>query len=90
MTVRLPESQLDKPNIDHDRSCIFGQERGIFDRVADAIDSPQQAQFFKLAETKMATAADGSELRRRAAENTRSMLNGLFGSPDIQVTFVDS
>lgn len=89
VTVRLPEPQLDKPNIDHDRSYIFGQDRGIFDRVADAIDSPQQAQFFKLAETKMTTAAEESELRKQAAENTKSMLTGMFGSLGIQVTFLD-
>ena len=90
VTVRLPEPQLDKPNLDHDRSYMFDQDRGIFDRIVDAIETPQQAQFFKLAETKMATAAEESELRKQAAENTKTMLTGMFGSLGIQVTFLDS
>lgn len=88
VTVRLPEPQLDKPNIDHDRSYIFSQDRGVFDRVADAIETPQQGQFYKLAETKFAAAAEESDLRKRAAENTRSMLTGMFRSLGIQVTFL--
>ena len=88
VTVRLPEPQLDKPNIDHDRSYMFSQDRGVFDRIADAIETPQQGQFYKLAETKFAAAAEESDLRKRAAENTRSMLTGMFSSLGIQVTFL--
>ncbi|MHC6221189.1 DUF4230 domain-containing protein [Arthrobacter sp. MMS24-S77] len=90
VTVRLPEPQLEKPNLDHDRSYIFSQDRGLVDRVADAIEAPQQAKFFKLAETKMATAAEGSELQKRATENTKSMLTGLFGALGIKATFRDN
>jgi hypothetical protein len=86
--VRLPEPQLDKPNLDHDRSYVFGQDRGVIDRIADAIEPPQQAQFFKLAETKMTAAAEESELRKQASENTRAMLAGMFSSLGIQVTFL--
>lgn len=87
--VRLPEPQLDKPNLDLDRSYVFRQDRGVFDRIADAIEAPQQAPIYKLADEKLVAAAEGSELRKRAAENTRSMLTGLFGSLGIQVTFLD-
>ena len=90
VTVRLPEPQLDKPNINHDRSYLFTQDRGVVDWIADAIETPQQARFFKLAETKMTTAAGESELRKQAAENTKTMLTGMFGALDIQVTFLDS
>lgn len=88
--MRLPEPQLDKPNLDHDRSYVFMQDRGVLDRIADAIESPQQAQFFKLAETKLAAAAEASELRTQAAENTKAMLTGVFVSLGIHVTFLDS
>ncbi|NKX54235.1 DUF4230 domain-containing protein [Arthrobacter mobilis] len=88
-TVRLPEPQLDKPNLDHDRSYVFMQDRGVLDRIADAIETPQQAQFYRLAETKMTAAAEESELQKRAAENTKAMLTGMFGSLGIQVTFLD-
>ena len=88
--LRLPEPQLDKPNLDHDRSYVYKEDRGVVDRIADAIDAPQQAEFYKLAETKMAAAAEESELRERAAENTKAMLTGMFGSLGIQVTFLDN
>jgi hypothetical protein len=88
VSVRLPEPQLDKPNLDPDRTYMFMQERGVFDRIADAIEPPQQAQFYKLAETKLVAAAEESELRKRAAENTKAMLTGVFVSLGIQVTFL--
>jgi hypothetical protein len=87
--LRLPEPELDKPNIDHDRFHVYSQDRGLADRIADVIEAPQQTELYKLAETKMAAAAEESELRERAAENTRAMLTGLFGSLGFQVTFQD-
>lgn len=87
-TVRLPEPMLDKPNLDHDRSYVFRQDRGVVDAIADAIEPPQQAQFFKLAETKMTAAAEESKLREQAAENTKSMLTGMFSSLGIQASFL--
>lgn len=87
-TVRLPEAQLDKPNLDHDRSYVFSQDRGVVDAIADAIEPPQQAQFFKLAETKMTAAAEASQLRKQASENTKVMLTGMFSSLGIQTTFL--
>ncbi|WP_262103935.1 DUF4230 domain-containing protein [Arthrobacter sp. Marseille-P9274] len=90
VTVRLPEPQLDKPNLDQDRSYMFDQKRGVVDRIADAIETPQQQQFYKLAETKMSAAAEESELRKQAAENTKTMLTGMFGSLGLRVTFLDA
>ena len=89
VTVRLPEAQLDKPNLDHDRSSMFAQDRGVLDRIADALGTPQQAEFYKLAETKL-TAAEESGLQTQAAENTKAMLTGMFGSLGIQATFLDA
>lgn len=87
VTLRLPEPQLDKPNINHERSYVYSQDRGIADRVVDAFTAPQQAELYLLAESDMADAAEDSELRQRAGENTRSMLTGLFGSLGYEVTF---
>ncbi|TQJ36720.1 DUF4230 domain-containing protein [Arthrobacter sp. SLBN-122] len=88
VTVRLPEPQLDKPNLDHERSYVFSQDRGVLDRIADAVEAPKQAEFFKLAETKLASAAEESKLRQQAAENTKSMLTGMFSSLKIEATFL--
>ena len=90
VTVLLPDSQLDKPNLDHARSYVFSQDRGVLDRVVDALETPEQTEFYKLAETKMATAAEESDLRKQATDNTKAMLTSLFGSAGIQVTFLDN
>ena len=87
--LRLPEAELDKPNIDHDRFKVYKDDRGLVDRIADVFDAPQQAELYKLAETKMAAAAEKSELRERAAENTRATLTSLLGGLGYQVTFKD-
>lgn len=88
LTIRLPEAKLDKPNLNHDRSGIYDQDRGIIERIADAIETPKQKQFFVMAETKMAAAAQESELLKQATENTKSMLIGTFGSVGIEVKFI--
>jgi hypothetical protein len=72
VTVRLPAPKLDKPNLDFDRSYMYDQDRGIVDRIADAIEPPQQAKLYQLAETKMTTAAEESDLRKQATENTKA------------------
>lgn len=90
VAVRLPDPQLDKPNLDNDRSYVFMQDRGVVDRIVDAIETPDQAQFYVLAETKLAAAAEESKLRERAAKNTRAMLTGLFGALGIQTTFLET
>lgn len=89
VTVRLPEAQLGKPNLDPDRSSVYMQDRGVLDRIADAIETPEQAQFYKLAEAKIASAAEESGLLKQAAKNTEAMLTGMFGSLGIGVTFLD-
>lgn len=85
--VHLPGSELDKPNLDHDRSYVFTQDRGVLDRFADVVEVPQQGQFFKLAEVKLLDAAEKSELQNQAAENTKVMLTGVFNSLGIEATF---
>lgn len=89
VSLRLPEAQLDKPNIDHEASNVVSQERGLLDVISDVFGTPEQDKYFLLAETRMAAAAEKSELRERAAENARSTLAGLFGSLGLQVTFLD-
>ncbi|MDP9887970.1 hypothetical protein J2X98_001549 [Pseudarthrobacter enclensis] len=59
----MPDAQLAKPNLNHDRSYVFSQNRGVVDAISDAIEPPQQAQFIKLGEAKMTAAAEESELR---------------------------
>lgn len=88
VSIRLPEPKLGRPNLDFDRSYIHDQDRGVVDRIVDAIETPQQEKFFKEAETKMAAAAEESELRKQAAENAKATLTSMFGGMGIQATFL--
>lgn len=87
VAIRLPEPVLDKPNLDQERTYLFSQDRGLVNRVGDAISSENQQEFYVLAEEKIAAAAKESGLVDRARENTRSMLTGMFGALGITVTF---
>ena len=89
-TLRLPEAQLEKPNLDHEASRVYRSDRGVLDRIADVFGSPEQSAIFLRAETDMAAAAEKSELRERASTNARSTLTGLFNSFGMQVTFLDA
>jgi hypothetical protein len=89
VTVRVPEPQLDKPNLDNGRTYMFSQERGLVDRFLDAVEAPEQQRFYERAEAKLAAAAEASELRTTAAENTKAMLEGLFGSLGIEATILN-
>jgi len=87
--IRLPEAKLDKPNLDQDRTYLFSQDRGYVNRYGDALSTHDQSELYQQAEKKLASAANGSELRLQAEENTRAMLTGMFNSLDIKATFVD-
>ncbi len=87
--IRLPDAQLDKPNLDQDRTYLFSQDRGLIDRVGDALSTEDQQELYQLAELKLVTAAEESVLAQQAEENTKTMLTGLFTSLDITVTFTE-
>ncbi|MEV4012985.1 DUF4230 domain-containing protein [Nonomuraea angiospora] len=93
-TVRLPRSQLEKPNLDNSRSYVFAQQRGLFDRVQDFLSgSPgDQRELYLLAEKKITEAAVASDLRARADTNTKAMMTGLLkslGFTRVTVKFTD-
>jgi hypothetical protein len=88
--VRLPEATLDEPNLDQERTYLFSQERGVVNRLGDALSMQDQQELYQLAEEKLTAAAAESELQRQAEENTRAMLTGLFDSLDVTLTFVDA
>lgn len=90
--MRLPHAALEKPNLDHRRSYVFADERGIVDRVRSFFDREPnaQAELYLRAEQKIAEAAAESGLAARAEENTHSMLMSMLrslGYERITVTF---
>jgi uncharacterized protein DUF4230 len=86
--LRLPEPQLDKPNLHHDRSYVYSQERGLINDLQALAGPPDQQRFYLAAEAKLAEAAKESELRKRAEDNTRVMLTGMLQSLGFQVKVV--
>jgi uncharacterized protein DUF4230 len=85
--IRLPPAQLDKPNLDQARSYLFAQQRGVWDRLANLFEAPDQQQFYVLGEQKIAEAAVHAGLTKRAEDNTRAMLVGMLQSLGYQVNF---
>jgi Protein of unknown function (DUF4230) len=85
--IRLPDAALAKPNLDPEHSYLFGQQRGVVNRINDLISPPDQHEFYVAAEQKIAEAAEASELKSRAEQNTRAMLTGMMQSLGYQVSF---
>jgi Protein of unknown function (DUF4230) len=85
--VRIPPAQLDKPNLDQQRSYLYAQERGVWNRLSTLFEAPDQQQFYVLAEQKIADAAGHAGLTKRAEDNTRAMLIGMLQPLGYQVTF---
>lgn len=86
--LRLPKPQLDKPNLHHDRSYVFSQERGLINDLQALAGPPDQQRFYVAAEAKLTEAAKQSEILKRAEDNTRVMLTGMLQSLGFQVKVV--
>jgi hypothetical protein len=94
VTIKLPRAQLEKPNLDNKRSYVYAQQRGLFDRVEDFLSSSpaDQQELYVLAEKKIAEAAQASDLRNRADQNTKATLQGMLGTlgfDKVTVKFAD-
>lgn len=90
VTVHLPAPQLDKTNIDHDKSYVFAESRGLVNRVNDLFggDLNKQQELYKLAEDRISAAAKDSGLAQRAADNTKKMLEQMLRSLGYQTITV--
>jgi hypothetical protein len=91
-TIELPAPRLGEVRIDPAESRVLDRDRGLFERVGDALeDNPiDDSELYVLAEDRLAAAAAASDLRERAEDNTRAMLTGLarsLGVQDVEVTF---
>jgi Protein of unknown function (DUF4230) len=81
VTLTLPPPFLTEPRLDASRSRVFDRDRGVIDRIGDALgDNPvndQSVMVFAERKLREAAAADPG-LRRTAERNTRSMLEGML------------
>ena len=82
VVVTLPTPVLAEPVLDHQQSHVMNRDRGLFNRVGGMFsDNPTSEDgLYDAAMHKMALAADTTDLRRRAKDNTTKMLTALFRS----------
>lgn len=81
VTITLPAATLTDARLDPSRSRVYDRDRGITNRVEDVFsDNPGNEQpLYELATRKLSDAAKADpELRKRAQENTRHMLEGMM------------
>ena len=94
-TIELPAPRLDEVRIDQDESRVLDRDRGLVERIGDAVedDPVDDSALYEMAEDRLAAAAGESDLRERAETNTRGMLTGLarsLGVDDVEVTFAET
>jgi hypothetical protein len=92
--IALPAPQLDAGDLDLDSGHFVMDDRGWFDRLTEywlGDDDPDfQLEVMRSAEQKISDGAEKTELRKRAEENTRSMLEGFLkalGYETVTITF---
>jgi hypothetical protein len=91
-TIELPAPRLDEARIDPEESRVLDRDRGLFERIGDAVgdDPVDDSALYALAEDRLTAAAADSDLRDRAETNTRAMLTGLarsLGVDEVEVRF---
>ena len=77
----LPAPRLTEPRLDPDRTRVYDRDRGVLDRVEDAVsDRPgdEQPLYQRATDKLAAAAAEDPRLLPTAERNTRSMLEGLL------------
>jgi len=91
-TIELPAPRLDEARIDPEESRVLDRDRGLFERIGDAVgdDPVDDSGLYALAEDRLTAAAADSDLRERAETNTRAMLTGLarsLGVDEVEISF---
>ncbi len=95
VTILLPAPAVAEPVVDPEASKVASRKRGLLDRVGGVFsDNPTSEKELMLAAgVKMRDAAAASDLRAKAEENTRHMLEGMLGAlgySSVTVTFSPS
>lgn len=82
VVVTLPRPELAPPVLDHEASHVMNRDRGLLNRVGGMFsDNPTSEEtLYDGAMEKMAIAAEATDLRQRAEDNTKLMLYTLFRS----------
>ncbi len=82
VTIVLPPPTIADPTVDPEKSRVVSRDRGVLDRIGSAFsDNPTSERPLVLAaQEKMRAAAAESDLRAKAEDNTRRMLQGMLGA----------
>jgi hypothetical protein len=82
VTVNLPAPTLSEPHLDLKQSEVVSRQRGLLDRLGSIFSSTPTSEhpYQVAASAKMADAANNSDLRNRAEQNTRTMLQHMLGA----------
>jgi len=92
VTLTLPAPKLLEPRLDPDRTRVYDRDRGVLDRVEDAVsDRPGDEQpLYQRADEKLAAAAAADpKLLQTAERNTRAMLEGLLRGLGFEKVTID-
>ena len=94
VTVTLPPARLTDARLDQSRSRVYDRDRGVLDRIGDAVSDAggaDQQELYVLAERKLAEAARADrQILRTGEANTKQMLSGMLralGFERITITF---
>ncbi len=91
--VTLPTPTLSAPRLDPDQTRVIGRQRGVLNRVGDALgdgNGAHQDQLEQAAAAKLSAAARQSDLQDKAESNARSFVTQTLhaaGVKDVTVTF---
>lgn len=92
-TITLPRATLSPARLNTERSRVYDRDRGLLDRVGDALgdDAGSDQEVYALGTRKLEQAAAADpELLRRAEQNTRATLTSLLkglGFEDVTIRF---
>jgi len=90
--IHLPPAELSEPRLDVARTHVVDRDRGIVNRVSEALSGNpgDDRDLYVRAAAALGDAAAATELRARAEENTRVMLTSLLqglGFTEVVVVF---
>ena len=90
--IRLPPAELSEPRLDFDRTHVVNRDRGIINRLSEVLSSNARDDqvLYQRATGQIGAAAEQTQLRQRAEENTALMLTSLLrglGYEHVTVSF---
>jgi hypothetical protein len=86
VTIKLPNAQLEPAVLNVSQSYVYAEQQGLANRIGNFFSGNpnSQQQAYILAEQKINTAAQASDLVKDADTNTRAMLDSMLNSLGFQ------